>query len=225
MKCENCNNNHDSKFGSGRFCSQKCASSFSTKNKRKEINQRVSKTLKKDEIILICPECTNEFINKSRKSNRKFCSKKCANIHSNKILNRKIKDNPDWWSNIQKKSYTNGNNYVAGGTTKWYQYKNIKVQGTYELRTCKILDNWLKNNLIKNWEYTNDKIEYIGEDNKSHSYLLDFKVWNLDGSFYYIETKGYKTEKDELKWKAVREKGLNLKIWFLSDIEINEGVV
>ena len=36
--CENCGVNHEGNYGSGRFCNDKCAKSFSTKQKRKEIN-------------------------------------------------------------------------------------------------------------------------------------------------------------------------------------------
>jgi len=42
MKCEMCGKEHDGKYGSGRFCSVKCARGFSTKEKRKSINERVS---------------------------------------------------------------------------------------------------------------------------------------------------------------------------------------
>jgi 5-methylcytosine-specific restriction endonuclease McrA len=45
MICENCGIDHDGSFGSGRFCSSKCARSFSTKNKRHEINKKVSASL------------------------------------------------------------------------------------------------------------------------------------------------------------------------------------
>lgn len=45
MKCELCNKEHDGSYGSGRFCSIKCARSFSTKAKRSEINKKVSKAL------------------------------------------------------------------------------------------------------------------------------------------------------------------------------------
>lgn len=107
------------------------------------------------------------------------------------------------------------------GTTKWYKYKNIKVQGTYELRTCKILDYWKKIKKIKSWEYTNDRITYIGSDNKKHSYLLDFKVVENNSNIYYIETKGYKTIEDELKWNAVKELGYKLLVWYNEDI-LNE---
>lgn len=39
MKCEHCSKDHDGSYGSGRFCCQACARSFSTKNNRKEIRQ------------------------------------------------------------------------------------------------------------------------------------------------------------------------------------------
>ena len=44
-KCENCKKKHSGEYGSGRFCSGKCARGFSTKEKRKEINNKVSMTL------------------------------------------------------------------------------------------------------------------------------------------------------------------------------------
>jgi len=47
-KCENCEKEHDGTYGSGRFCSSICARSFSTKEKRIEINEAVSKKLTKD---------------------------------------------------------------------------------------------------------------------------------------------------------------------------------
>lgn len=44
--CEHCANEHDSSYGSGRFCSAKCARAFSTASRRNEINQQVSLKLK-----------------------------------------------------------------------------------------------------------------------------------------------------------------------------------
>lgn len=48
-KCKNCETNDAikySKYASGNFCSIKCARSFSTKEKRKEISEKVSNKLK-----------------------------------------------------------------------------------------------------------------------------------------------------------------------------------
>ena len=47
MKCEYCNLEYNKIYGSGRFCSKKCASGFSTKEKRLDINRRVSDKAKR----------------------------------------------------------------------------------------------------------------------------------------------------------------------------------
>ena len=49
MICENCGKEHFGDFGSGRFCSKKCAKSFSTKS----INHKETKHSK---CILCCKE-------------------------------------------------------------------------------------------------------------------------------------------------------------------------
>lgn len=53
MKCEfnPCKVDHDGSFGSGRFCSLKCSRAFSTAEKRKQINEKVSKTLSRNKTL------------------------------------------------------------------------------------------------------------------------------------------------------------------------------
>ena len=65
-KCENCNKKHDGSYGSGRFCSSKCARGFSTKSKREEINKQVSKALKKEKPKRICEVCEVEVSHKRK---------------------------------------------------------------------------------------------------------------------------------------------------------------
>ena len=221
--CENCKIEHDGKYGSGRFCSEKCAKSFSTKFNRIRTNLKISSALKgkpsknkKPTIKKICQYCKHEFEVIPSYKHQKFCSRTCSDKGQKRngwsVCHNKL--NKEDWSRINKKSYATGNNFVAGGTTKWYNYKNIKVQGTYELRACAILDKLKELKNILDWEYTNDKIQYIGSDNKIHTYLLDFKIFNTDGSFYYIEVKGYEKENDKLKWHAVKNAGYTLIVWF-----------
>jgi 5-methylcytosine-specific restriction endonuclease McrA len=77
MICEYCNKVHGGIYGSGRFCSNKCARGFSTRDKRKEINKRVSLKLRKlSRVDRICEYCSIKY-NKRYGSGR-FCSKKCA---------------------------------------------------------------------------------------------------------------------------------------------------
>ena len=64
--CKNCGNEFTekySKWSDGNFCCRKCARSYSTKNKRKEINEKVSNHLSYSFILeynknpKICPIC------------------------------------------------------------------------------------------------------------------------------------------------------------------------
>ncbi len=63
MFCENCKIQHDGSYGSGRFCTSKCSRSYSTKSKRKEINQKVSLSLRTNHgtLNLSCRFCKKEF--------------------------------------------------------------------------------------------------------------------------------------------------------------------
>lgn len=76
--CENCGAEHDGSYGSGRFCSTKCARGFSTKAKRKEISERVSKTLKYPPVIKKCSYCEQDFEIQYKKRSQKTCSPSCS---------------------------------------------------------------------------------------------------------------------------------------------------
>lgn len=213
--------NHDGAYGSGRFCSTKCARGFATKAKRKEINEKVSKKLRGVLQERSCPTCERVFAVISSKKKR-YCSRSCAARGGWQHVSR-----DDIFlvrSVAQRKSYESGRNTVGGGTTQWFDYNGLKVQGAYELRTCKILDAWKHGGLIHRWKYTNDRIPYTWEDGTEHTYLLDFKVYANDGSTWYIETKGFVREHDERKWQAARELGLDLRVWFKEDIEREEAI-
>lgn len=211
-------------------CSRSCANSREhTEESKLKTSNSIKKLIKEGNDIgfvkkfseskiydKVCQQCTNLF--KTKNQTQKFCSKSCS---SKSGWNNHNKVN---WSEVNKKAYANGHNQVAGGTSKWYDYKNIRVQGTYELRTCYILDKWKDEGKIKNWEYTNDRIQYTGKDNKKHSYILDFKIFENNDTFYYLETKGYIRENDEEKWKTTKEKGFKLEIWFKEDIIENEKI-
>lgn len=91
--CELCDALHIGEYGSGRFCSSRCASNFSTLAKREEINKKVSEKLRgrrlseehKAKLIrkpghprLRCCDlssCSKEF--KPRSKTNKYCSYDC----------------------------------------------------------------------------------------------------------------------------------------------------
>lgn len=176
-------------------------------------NKKIGDSLRKEIELKKCLGCKVEF-----SKNTKYCSIECARKNGYQVsLETKKK-----MSDIKKNMYAEGNHAQGGGRTKWYQYKDIKVQGSFELRACRILDKMVELTVIKKWEYTNDRIKYVGFDSKKHTYLLDFKVYKNNGEFYYLETKGYKVELDDLKWEETKNQGYDLIVWFKQDLEQKE---
>jgi hypothetical protein len=218
-ECENCKELHEGFFGSGRFCGLKCSRSFSTRNKRQDINEKIKEKLTLPKIDKICLNCGKEYLARRGKENQKYCSRSCnsANVNKGKKMNGEERKRI---SEGVKNNYTGGKK-VYGGRTKWYTYKNIKVQGTFELRTCIILDKLKENREIYDWDYTEDRITYLENDGSAHTYLLDFKIFTSKKEFYYLETKGYVTEKDLLKWMETRKK-YRLDVWFYKEIRNKE---
>ena len=103
MICENCGVTHNESYGSGRFCGAKCARGFSTKHKRKEINDKVSNSLigrkltnshklnieratnfnRKEKSVRYCLNCNKEM-HCLPSDKRKYCSSICWAISSEK---------------------------------------------------------------------------------------------------------------------------------------------
>jgi len=80
MICENCTKKYSILYGSGRFCSQLCARSFSTKEKRVEINNKVSIRLNgmtKELTLYSCEKCSNNFESKKIRTGRKVHCNEC----------------------------------------------------------------------------------------------------------------------------------------------------
>ena len=165
MKCENCEIEHNGEYGGGRFCSSKCARSFSTKEKRKEINEKVSNSLKhngnhfnpnpKKRVDVICENCGNSF--EVRPSdNRRFCSRNCY-INKSKEINK------------------NSGGYRKGsGRSKGSYYKNNWFDSPFEIEVAKFLDE----NDIK-W-VRNTKRFYFDWGGKKTYYIPDFYIKEID---------------------------------------------
>lgn len=89
--CENCKSNHDGSYGSGRFCGSFCARGFSTKEKRKIINEKVALKLK-GSLQYKCDKCSIKFttlksIKKGRNIHCPNCKRKVLhNIENPKTL-------------------------------------------------------------------------------------------------------------------------------------------
>ena len=78
-----------------------------------------------------------------------------------------------------------------------YDYKGIDLHGKWELKYA----TWLDSQNIK-WIRCKESFEYNFE-NKVRHYTPDFYLTDSDT---YIEIKGFKTEKDDAKWKQFSKK-------------------
>jgi len=94
MKCKNCKKKDAvkySKYTTGEFCSRECSRAYSTKNKRNEINKKISRSLSDREsghenVIIKCCYCKNEFEVKWKRREQKLCSRSCASSWRNTEL-------------------------------------------------------------------------------------------------------------------------------------------
>jgi hypothetical protein len=221
--CKKCGDEFEPKKGLIDYCSLSCRNSrkFSEESilkKRKAAIQKWNegvydflKTGKLPPKEKKCKNCGEIFLCNPYK-NQDYCSLSCS---------KKSIEHREKMSKIVKEQYKKGKE-VYGGRTKWVNVETskglLKVQGSYEKTACIILDKWLNENKIIDWEYTKDRFNYINSEGKYSSYLLDFKVFDDDG-FYYLETKGRVVENDYLKWETVRDLGYRLVVWFDEDIK------
>lgn len=87
MICETCGKEHDGSYGSGRFCSEKCARSFSTSKNREEINRKRSNTLKGHKV-------SDETKKKLSQNNPS---------HDIKVREKIKQGNKRYWNNLSEK--------------------------------------------------------------------------------------------------------------------------
>ncbi len=87
------------------------------------------------------------------------------------------------------------------------QFNNVKFKSMFERDIAKILtDQGVR------WEYEPDKFEW---QPPVSTYSPDFKVYNEDGSFYYIETKGNFKPTDRVKMYCVKQQHPELDVRFI----------
>ena len=151
MKCENCGIEHDGIYGSGRFCSEKCARGFTTKFNRDEISRKVSLTLGgkgilKEKNCLYCGALL------TKKNAKKFC----CNAHQQQFQRDKTWSRADrdgvWYTESCNSVSRGAKNYLIArrgyrceicGITEWKQGPIPLVLDHIDGES----DNWSLNNI------------------------------------------------------------------------------
>jgi hypothetical protein len=185
MKCEKCGKEHDGSFGSGRFCSRKCANS---RIRTLEIKEKISKGVKRSEkfkghMISLYGHCDFD-----KKNFCPICGKQIKK-DSNYCSKHKFSDEVKLKISQNLKGKTGGfRNY--GGNGKSGIYKGFLCQSSWELA-------WLIYQLDHgvNVKRNKDYFEYEFEG-KKHKYYPDFQIDNI-----YYEIKGKRYANFEAKIK------------------------
>ena len=176
-KCENCNCDHKGEYGSGRFCSSKCARGFSTSKKRKEINAKVSKKLKYPDVTKQCPICGISFTRNWKGRTQKTCSLSCGSKLTNSSPEVREKH-----SKARIKAIEEGK--IPFGYTGYY--KTIRYDSGLELAFLKKFD--IENDITKIKRFKG----YLS-DESGKKYQPDFIIDNKT----IVEVK---YEKDKVKY-------------------------
>lgn len=209
--CEQCKNEHDGKYGSGRFCCIKCARQFSSNSKREEKNEKLrelykgrgfgaaitnkGKPLSQEKKDAISKKAKQNHIdNPEIAINR---GKKRIGREVSKETRQKISDK----CKGKTGGYREGSSRAKGG---WY--KGIRCDSSWELA-------WILYNLDHNITFYRNKksYEYIWEG-KVRRYYPDFIL--EDGTV--IEIKNFITEQVIAKASAVA----NIKIICKEEIKL-----
>lgn len=111
-----------------------------------------------------------------------------------------------------------------GGRCKWYDYlKNdgtlIHVQGSWELRFCKVLEFIDKDFIKVTSSLLKEPLTWIDLNNKSHCYTPDFYCPNIDKFF---EIKGFWWGNDKFKMEQIFKNYPNLNIELVKEKELIE---
>lgn len=109
-------------------------------------------------------------------------------------------------SKVVRKKVSEGTWHLSFSHSRTHEYKGVKFHGMWEVKYAKFLDD---NGIV--WRRPTEKFKYEFEGKSSYYtpdfFLLEEKV--------YVEIKGYKTPKDEAKW---RQFPLELKVLLGKDL-------
>lgn len=198
-KCENCDRNHSGEYGSGRFCSSKCARSYSTKEKRSKINEKIRQKLKESGHGLVqktCPSCEKIFFVAWNKRKQKSCSLSCAAILSNKNPKTKKKQ-----SIARINAIKSGKQNSCGIKCEYkFQGYTIQCDSKLEYACLDYFENIMGANQMRRCDET---ITYL-DNGITRRYLPDFII-NVEETEYIVECKSFASKDLNTKWRKYNE--------------------
>ena len=188
-RCENCELPIHVKYGSGRFCSSVCARGYSTKAKREQINEKVSKTLTKPKLKKVCEGCNVIFEIGHNKRHQRYCSPLCSKNNISDDTRKKL-------SMIAAKRASQGKLKLQSIKCEYeFNGVNIKCDSLLERRGLKLLVcqydivSIIRSNIYISYQH----------DGKNKTYNPDFILTLADNTKIVLECKTYMS-KNKTQW-------------------------
>jgi hypothetical protein len=197
--CEKCGLAHNGDYGSGRFCSARCSRSFSTSKSRKDISEKVSKTLSSRTIFFekTCPICSAIFKVTRHKVVQKTCSLSCGS----KLSNAR--------SDVREKLSIARTQAIVDGKTN---FKSIKCN--YMFKETQIrCDSKIEHACLNYFETFYNPISMkrcaesieFDDNGQKRRFIPDFIIETFEGVFI-VECKSYVSSKiHNEKWRKYNE--------------------
>jgi len=196
---------------SGKWCCSKSPNSCPINRKRNSYAKRAKRATGYKRVLTDearAKMAWNKGLDKSDERIKKYSDALSEGYKSGKYTSSGIASTPEKeierkrkLSVIAKNTGFGGYVYNSGRSKGvWYESKfagNVYLRGSYELFYAKYLDD---NNIP--WKQNLEGFVYQWE-NASHKYYPDFYLVETNE---YIETKGFRTEKDLAKWKEFPHK-------------------
>jgi hypothetical protein len=185
MECENCTCAHDGSYASGRFCSERCARSFSSKNKRLEINKKISQKLKGTHIGLGRTASIDQCLHTSEGLKKYYLEHpEAKDAISKRLTGRSLSESTKRKISLATKGKTGGFRENSVKHYKYSYYKGNRMDSSWEEQFARRLDElgikWLKNRSVY--------FEYSDLNAKTRKYFPDFF---LPERQLWVEITGY----------------------------------
>jgi len=140
-----------------------------------------------------------------------YCSKPCRGVYDG--IGKRIEEN-------------NGkpffNNYAPVKSGKRKDLNNKYFRSMWEANFARVLNLLKDSGLIKEWHYERDTFYFENIKRGTRSYTPDFKVINIDDTFYYVELKGYMNQVSRTRMKRMEKYYPEIKVEMIEKKEYRE---
>lgn len=114
------------------------------------------------------------------------------------------------------------NNYSRTKSGKREDLGGQFFRSSWEANYARYLNFLIKIGKVEKWEFENIVFDFDKIKRGTRSYTPDFAIWETDGSFYYVEVKGWMDAKSKTKLKRMAKYYPDVEIRVVGNKEYKE---